>query len=76
MTDTETRDAELCTKRTFRSPEEAHRLRKTIKRYGGDTQAKHLNVYRCEVCGWWHLGHSLPRPSVQKPARRTKVRIR
>lgn len=65
------RDIEQCPKRTFRSPQEAHRMRKFIKRHGGDA----LKVYRCEDCSWWHLGH----PSALKaPPRetRTKVRIR
>lgn len=65
------RDVEVCRKRTFRAPEDAHRMRKFIKRHGGDA----LKVYRCDVCGWWHLGHSFTiraRPSTK----RTKVRIR
>lgn len=39
-------------KLSFRSPEEAERRRKQIKRRRGEQ----LHVYRCR-CGKWHLGH-------------------
>jgi hypothetical protein len=23
-----------------------------------DPEARLLNAYRCEACGWWHVGHN------------------
>lgn len=36
----------------FRSPNEAEKRRKAVKRRRGEI----LHVYRCN-CGYWHLGH-------------------
>lgn len=48
--------AEICettNKKIFRTPEQADKRRKLIRRQFDDRQ----HVYRCDDCGFWHLGH-------------------
>jgi len=42
----------LSGKKVFRSPGDAERRRKVIRKRHGER----LRVYRCR-CGFWHLGH-------------------
>lgn len=40
-------------KKIFRTPEDAERRRRLIRRNHDDR----LHSYRCEHCKFWHLGH-------------------
>jgi len=50
----------------FRSPEEADRRRRELKRRHNDRQ----HAYRCEHCRWWHLGHGHRSAGVPQTPRR------
>jgi hypothetical protein len=49
-------------KLAFSSPGAADRRRRMIKRKRSDR----LVVYRCGICGRWHLGHALKFPKPPK----------
>jgi hypothetical protein len=42
------------TKRRYASSSEAKRVAKHTMARGGNV----VHQYRCEHCGWWHVGHS------------------
>jgi hypothetical protein len=48
----ENRMCAIAKKLQYRSPGEAEKRRKSLKRRRGEN----LHVYRCN-CGYWHLGH-------------------
>lgn len=44
-------------KLSYRSPDDAERRRKAIKRKRG-AKSPALSTFRCNACGHWHLGHA------------------
>jgi hypothetical protein len=33
---------------------------KAVVRFMGERHREQFNLYRCEFCGYWHIGHLVP----------------